>query len=309
VHDALAFLIAVVGIATLVRPTPVARAPRILRGVARRSGLEFVFDERGRLAAGADAERLVIGMFWRTARANGAFLTGVGLSELVLYNGPPLSRSTAESLAVAGTLCAGIIGPYLLLRPFHAAFGARHGAALRAVSLEDYLAPPFRVLGWFAALCALTIPVGALALAASDLYDGAKIFWEGLVGVPLASAAVLISVELRARQVRDSTSDTSSLYLWDVLRVRSLRLITCVGLAGTGVAWQSAVGGLGGVALEGFTRPEWVPAAQGVGTCLSLVFIGGAGLLAFSPSRRFRQRLWPALAENDRVIWGAHPAG
>lgn len=301
-------VLASVGLAGLLRPVPVARAPQVLRWFGRRVGVAFTFDERGRLAAGVEAERLVIAMIWRVARANSVFVAGLGIGYLLLLHGPPLSRSTVESVAVASAICASIIGPYLLVRPFFGGFGARETGASRTAGLEDYLGPVRRVLGWLAALSALVIPLSAAALAEGAVYDGSKIFWEGLVGIPLTAAGVLVALEVQLRRVRDSTVDGASLYLWDGLRARSVRLVTAVATTGIGIAWQMAYGGLNGVALERSSRHVWVGGASTIAWTLSLVFMITGIVLLLTPPLRFRRGLWPSLGSEDLVRWGAPPA-
>lgn len=291
-----------VGAATMLRPTPVARAPQVLRWFAKGSGIVFEFDERGRLASGPEAERLFSQWVWRLTRATGCFAAGLALSRLLLSVGPPLSRSTPQSIAVTVVACGAIVGPYLILRPFLRPLETSNAGTVRpAVVVEDYLSPPLRVLSWLAAASVLVIPVAAVALAMTRSYDGSKIFWEGLVAVPLVSAGVLLAAELESPGARDSVTDLPAAYLRDLLRSRALRVITACGTAGAATAWSMASAGLVGVSLAGSPRPSWVDAAHADTWALSAICAMTALTLLIAPVRRFRRRLWPGLASGERV--------
>ena len=101
---------------------------------------------------------------------------------------------------------------------------------------------------WLAAASVLAVPAGAVVLSMTEAYDGYKIYWEGLVALPLVSAGVLLAAELKTRGVRDKVTDYALVYLWDALRGRALRVITAIGVYGVCLSWEMAAGGVLGVA-------------------------------------------------------------
>jgi hypothetical protein len=298
----------VLGAGFALRPAPVARAHTLLHRFGKRSGIDFACDARGRLMAGSDFEVFVSRMVWRTTRSLGVVIASLGLSRLLLLSGPPLSRSTVLSLVVAGVAVGGVVGPYFFLRPFLRPFtGGAPGASTRAIRVEDYVSPVRRVMVWLAGTSALVIPFGAVALATTEHFDGSKVYWEGLVGLPLASAGVLLAVELGPHGLRDNSTDSALLYLWDALRGHALRMITGAATIGVAISWQIASAGLVGVALNRSSLPDWVVPAHDMAAFLSLILVvTGVGLLVM-PTRRFRARLWSGLAPGQKVRVGLVP--
>lgn len=292
------------GVVLLTSPAPTLLGPLLLQRFARGSGMEFTFGEDGRLSSGAEIEKLLSKLVWQPTRATGAFVTGMALTLVLMRNGPPLSQSGAKSFAVALVVCAAVAGPCLLLWRFLRPFSADLVDALRPVTgVDDYVGPLRRVVAWFAGAGAMVIPIGAVALSMTDSYDGSKIYWEGLVGLPLCSAGVIVAAEVASRGVRDGVGLPVVVYLWDLLRARSLRKITAVGTFGAALSWKLASDGLVGVAFDAPVRPGWVDTAQALGSFFSAVLFICAVVIAAMPVRRFRSRLWPGLAPETTLRW------
>ena len=266
--------------------------------------MEFTFGEDGRLSSGAEVEKLLCRIVWRLTRATGCFFAGMALTVVLMMNGPPLSRSDAKSATVALVVCAAVVGPFLLLRRFLRPFSAELVDALRPTTrVDDYLGPLRRVVAWFAGAGVVAIPIGAVALAMTSTYDGSKIYWEGLVALPLSSAGVILAAEIASRGVRDGVGDPVVVYLWDLLRARSLRRITAIGTFGASLSWNLASDGLVGVAFIGPARPAWVDTAHAVASLMCAVLFICALVLTAVPVRRFRSRLWPGLPPEAKLRW------
>jgi hypothetical protein len=302
VRDSVLWVILLVG-AVLMLP-PIFPSAAVLHRFGRSAGIDFAYSEGGRLTAGPQAEAVLTGLVWRPTRAVGCFLVFVALETLLMRHGPYLSQSTVKSMVVAAVASAAILGPYLVLRQFLQPVSLNQPGTLRpGVSVEDYLSPPRRVVPWLAGATVLAVPVGAVALSMTEAYDGYKIYWEGLVALPLVSAGVLLAAELELLGNRDKVTDPALIYLWDALRGRSLRMITAVGVYGVSLSWEIAAGGVLGVA-----RIQPFPAAlpiYAVAVALAIVFKVGAFVLLLLPVGRFRGRLWPGIAPGTKLLWGA----
>jgi hypothetical protein len=308
VEKGLIWAILALGVWQLVRPAPVAGAPKVLRRYGRAAKIEFAFGEDGRLTAGRRVEGMLSQVIWRLNRAWGCFVTFAVLTVVLMAQGPPLSQSDLKSVVVALVVCASVLGPYVILREFLQPVAGPGPAPLRrAVQVEDYVTPVRRVITWLGAASMLAIPVAAVLLARTSAYDGTKFYWEGLIGLPLTVAMVVLASEIETRGTRDSIGDPALVYLWDALRHATLRLTGLFGLAGAGVAWQMASQGLVGVALVGPSPPGWVSTATALADAWSTFLMVSAFVMLFGSARRRRARLWPDLQPNENVPWGASP--
>ncbi len=279
-------------------------AAAVLHRFGRSAGIDFGYSDEGRLTAGPQAEAVLSRLVWRPTRAVGCFLVFFTLETLLMRHGPFLSQSDTKSMVVAAVVSAGILGPYLVLRQFLQPVSGNQPGSLRpGVSVEDYLSPPRRVVTWLAAASVLAVPAGAVVLSMTEAYDGYKIYWEGLVALPLVSAGVLLAAELETRGVRDKVTDYALVYLWDALRGRALRVITAIGVYGVSLSWGMAAGGVLGVArIQPFPASPYLYAvAAALGILLKLTAL----VLLLMPVGRFRGRLWPGLAPGTRLRWRA----
>ncbi len=288
----------------LAQPVPRQRAFALLNGFGKRLGPQFVFTADGKLTSGPEVEYLLLTLVMRQTRASGAFLLGVGLSWSLVIYGPPLSQSNLTSALAAGCAASGIIGAYLLQRPFLTACSPAAGAVRTSARIDSYIGPLRRALCWAAAASVLAIPVLFALASTTDAYDGSLFYWEGLVLLPLVTVGTVVAIEVSSRRLRDSTADVGLVYLWDVFRERALRMLTLVVLYAAAMSWTIARDGLVGVAQTSAHRPDWVNTAANAADGLALLFAGTALVLSFVRVSRFRQQLWPDLAPTDIVRWG-----
>ncbi len=273
-------------------------------GAKRQVRVEFVLDERRRLREGPRVETALGRLYVRQTVTVFVGLACLGASGLLLNHGPHLSTSTANSLAVAGLPVLASVMAALQLREFLAPYRTEGGSA-RPVAPEDYLWPGTRAVVWLVAGAGLLVPLLALVLAAGSTYDGGRIWWEGVAGLPLAGVALVVVAERGLHALTDEAAgDDPTLYVWDCLRTRAAQLLLGFGLVDLVLAFDAARTGLGGVALTG-AAPGWLGAASV--TCWLLQLLSSCGvllLLAQPLGPRLRERLWPGVPREERIEFG-----
>jgi hypothetical protein len=280
--------------------------PRTLRrwGHSRGVRVEFVLDRGLRLREGPEVEvalgRLVVRQYSAILVAGSCF----GLSTLALLNGPRLSESTANSIVVAGLPLVATLVAVHLLRNFVAPYRTAGGRS-RPTAAEDFVWPVTRALIWCTAAAAVLVPVAAAILAAGPSYDAGKVWWEGLIGQPLAGAVLVIALEGWLTQCTDVADETDpTLYVWDCLRARAVKVLLGVALINLVLGFQSARGGLNGVALVG-AEPTWLDHATAICWLLQVLATAAVFLLLLQPTgRRLRERLWPTLPPTQPIEFG-----
>ena len=288
--------------------------PRALRGWGRYPWVrvDFVLGPWLRLREGDQVQQALGRMFVRQELAALVPLGCVSASMLVLLVGPRLSTSVLTSVTVAGLVVAAPAVTALMLRDFLSPYRSTSATTSRPARMEDYLVPPVRALVWVVAGSALVIPVTAVLLAAGPSYDASKVFWEGLVAVPLACVAIVVLTERWLRGCDDaSTEGDPTLYVWDCLRAQAVRVILGVTMFGVAYAWGSALGSLAGAALlDRHPAPSWLSHCLGAAWLMGLISTLTAVAVVFGvDSRWMRRRLWPALGRKERVEFGVTMVG
>ena len=284
-------------------PAWYARSLRVW-GRKRSVGVDFVLGPGRRLREGAAVEAALGRLYVQQLSAVFVVSAGFALSILLLFHGPHLSESTANSLAVAGSPLVATLVAVLYLKGFTEPYRTEGGEP-RVATVEDYVWPGTRALAWVVAGASALVPVGAGLLAAGPAYDADKVFWEGLVAGPLACTALVVALERWLQTVADSAEPGDpTLYVWDSFRARAVKLLLAVALANGAVGFNRAIGGLNGVAVVG-SRPGWVDDVCVLAYLLQLLATTGFLLVLVQPSAsRLRARLWPTLAATERIEFG-----
>jgi hypothetical protein len=280
---------------------------RVLRTWGRRRGVavDFVLDPGRRLREGPEIEK-ALGRLW-VRQASAIFVTvgAFGVMFLSLFYGPRLSQSTANSVVVAGVPLVATALAALLLRGFTEPYRTVDGEP-RATGAEDYVWPAVRALSWVSAGVAVLVPPLFLVLAAGPAYDGGKLFWEGLVALPLTGVVLVVAVERWLGGVTDVADRTdTALYVWDCLRGRSAKILLALAFANLALGFEFALGGLQGVARVGppvgmFDQLSLALRLMGLMTTVGLLVV-----LLQPLAPRLRKRLWPALVRTGRVEFRA----
>lgn len=280
--------------------------PRVLRrwGSRRAVRVEFVLDGRLRLREGSHVETALGGLYVRLLRVLFAGCGAFGLSYLLLAQGPHLSTSTANSWAVAGLPMAATVYALFQLKGFTDCYRTSAGGS-RVAGAEDYVWPVVRALTWLVAAASLVIPVAFAVLAAGPSYDAQKLFWEGIVGHPVAGVLVVVLTERWLRRVEDvAEPDDPTLYVWDCLRTRAVQLLYGFALVNLWLGFETARSGLSGVAQLG-PEPDWLPQASALCWLLQLAGWCGFVLVLVQPvAPRLRARLWPGLTADEPIEFG-----
>ena len=263
-----------------------------------------MFDTRSRLREGPEVEVALGRLYVRQSTTMFIGLACIGLSYLLLFHGPHLSVSTANSLAVAGLPILASVVAAAQLRGFARAYRTPAGRPRQAL-IEDYVWPVTRALAWGLAFAGLLVPVGATLLAAGPSYDAGKVWWEELIAGPLTGVALIVAIEVWVRRTTDEAEpDDSTLYVWDCMRTRAIQFLYAFAFVDLALSFDSALGGLNGVARTG-PEPAWLDRASSACWLLEVTALGALVLLAVQPlAPRLRARLWPALPQTDRIEFG-----
>jgi hypothetical protein len=280
--------------------------PRVLRAWGRRRNVrvEFVLGPGFRLREGPEVEVALGRLYVRLLSAIFVACACLGLTGLLLFHGPHLSQSTANSVAVAGLPLLATVVAVLLLHGFFEPYRAPGGQP-RVARTEDYVWPATRAVAWVAAGAGVLVPVVFAVLAAGPTYDAGKVFWEGLVCGPLAGSALVVAVERWLRHITDEADVTDpTLYVWDCLRTRAVQILLAVALGNLALGFNSALGGLNGVALVG-PDPDWLDLSSTVCWVLQLLASVGCLMAIVQPvAPRLRARLWPGLPPTEPIEFG-----
>jgi hypothetical protein len=263
-----------------------------------------VLDVRLRLREGPQVEAALGGLYVRLLMVLFAGCLAIGLSYLLLAYGPHLSTSTANSWAVAGLPMAAAVFALFELKGFTDSYRTSAGQP-RVARAEDYVWPAIRAVTWLMAAASLAIPVAFALLAAGPSYDAQKLFWEGLVGHPVAGVLVLVLAEWWLLSMADlAEPDDPTLYVWDCLRTRAVQLLYGFALVNLWLAFETARSGLSGVAQVG-PEPDWLERASALCWLLQLVGWLGLVLVIVQPlAPRLRARLWPGLTADEPIEFG-----
>ena len=280
--------------------------PRVLRAWGRKRSVrvEFVLGPGLRLREGPEVEVALGRLYVRQLSAIFVGSAATGLTYLLLFNGPHLSESTANSLAVAGIPLLATVVAVLHLHGFTEPYQAGGGRP-RVTRAEDYVWPVTRAVAWVTAGASVLVPVGAAVLAAGPAYDADKVFWEGLVAGPLAATALVVIVERWLRGITDvAEPGDPTLYVWDCLRTRAVQILLAFALGNAAIGFNRALGGLSGVALVG-PDPAWLDRVSALCWLLQGLATVGFVLVIVQPvAPRLRARLWPALPPTEPIEFG-----
>lgn len=278
--------------------------PRQLQrwGRYRAVGVTFSLLPGLRLREGPEVEVALGQLVMRQTQALYVVVICWLLSDVSVRHGPRLSQSTVNSWAVAGFMVAAALAAALMLRGYLAPYRTEGGSP-RPVQAEDYLWPVARACVWCVAAGALLVPVGAVVLARGSSYDAGKVWWEGLVGMPVAGIALVVATELWLRRCADvAERHDPTLLVWDLLRGYAVRLLLATALLVLVEGFQAASAGLRGVALMSGQPPHGT-----VAFCRVLMLLGAGTLVMLvvqGTGRRVRRRLWSQLTPGERVEFG-----
>ena len=271
-------------------------------GRYRPVGITFTLLPGLRLREGSEVEVALGRLVVRQSQALCLAVVCWSLSGVAVRHGPRLSQSTVNSWTVAGFMVTAALVAALMLRGYLEPYRTEAGSP-RPVHGEDYLLPVARASVWCVAAGALLVPVGAVVLARGSSYDGTLVWWEGLVGMPLAGIALVVAVELWLRGGTDHAErNDPTLLVWDLLRGYAVRILLAVAVVVMLEGFQAAAEVLWGVALTSGHPPHGAVAFCRAMMVLSLVALGT--LLFQGTGRRTRRRLWPQLAPGERVEFG-----
>jgi hypothetical protein len=279
---------------------------RSLRAWGRRRsvGVDFVLGAGRRLREGPEVEAALGRLYVHQLSAVLVVCAGFSLSFVLLFHGPHLSESTANSLAVAGSPLIATLIAVLYLKEFTEPYRT-DGGELRVVTFEDYVWPVTRAVAWVVAGASASVPVGAALLAAGPAYDADRVFWEGLLAGPLACTVLVVALERWLWRIADEAEPGDpTLYVWDSFRARAAKWLLAVALASGAVGFNRAIGGLNGVAVIG-SGPAWADEVTVVCYLFQVLATLGFLLVLAQPlASRLRARLWPTLTATERIEFG-----